>query len=332
MSFVEGGCGGVGVRVRRYALLVVEGSGCGSGFPVGWYGLCRRYGCRHFLVLDGVVDERLWLWLWRYPPVLVGVVVSGSGDWVSRVGRWGWLEYLAPVFVVSEEGVVRWRPMGMLWSGNWNGLTAGRWWHRFVELLVVLWLLVGLLPWICLVVLSWVLQFVFWGGSQRLFFCQVRSGHGFRPMLVWKVRTLRMSGGRSDGCRGLLVVPGDWRVLPGLAWARRLHIDEFPQLFLVLWGDMALVGPRPEQLGVLLCAGRYSGDVWWVWRMKPGLVDVPRLRLGYGWRIEHIVLRHCMYRLWWYRVVGQPVWELVVGVWLGVNGFFRELCRGRFCC
>ena len=76
-------------------------------------------------------------------------------------------------------------------------------------------------------------------------FSQVRVGKNGKLFTMYKIRTMRV----------------DAEAVTGAVWAtkkaprttllgrilRRLHLDEFPQLFNVLWGDMSLIGPRPER-------------------------------------------------------------------------------------
>jgi lipopolysaccharide/colanic/teichoic acid biosynthesis glycosyltransferase len=61
---------------------------------------------------------------------------------------------------------------------------------------------------------------------------------------VLKFRTVRAEA-ESDGAH--MTVPEDPRCIPTGAWLRRFSLDELPQLWSVLTGDMSLVGPRPER-------------------------------------------------------------------------------------
>jgi lipopolysaccharide/colanic/teichoic acid biosynthesis glycosyltransferase len=76
-------------------------------------------------------------------------------------------------------------------------------------------------------------------------YSQVRLGLRGRPFTIYKIRTMvhdceRLSGPRWASKR-------DPRVTPVGRWLRRTHLDELPQLWNVLWGDMSLIGPRPER-------------------------------------------------------------------------------------
>lgn len=79
-----------------------------------------------------------------------------------------------------------------------------------------------------------------------VFFRQTRVGLDGRPFTMWKFRTMRVE--RPDGsvvARGE-VTRSDPRLTPIGAVLRDWRLDELPQLFQVLRGDMSLVGPRPD--------------------------------------------------------------------------------------
>jgi lipopolysaccharide/colanic/teichoic acid biosynthesis glycosyltransferase len=76
-------------------------------------------------------------------------------------------------------------------------------------------------------------------------YSQVRLGLGGRRFRIYKIRSMYEDSER-DG-RARWCVPGDPRVTP-IGWLlRRTHIDELPQLWNVLIGDLSLIGPRPER-------------------------------------------------------------------------------------
>ncbi|HLM99698.1 MAG TPA: sugar transferase [Bryobacteraceae bacterium] len=109
-------------------------------------------------------------------------------------------------------------------------------------------------------------------------FRHVRLGHGGEPFVLYKLRTTPADFQPS---------PGDWsnenyppRTRYG-SWLRRFDIDELPQLWNVLKGEMSLVGPRPE---MPVHARRFSGALpEYPQRLtvRPGLTGLAQVR---GWR------------------------------------------------
>ncbi|HIK03578.1 MAG TPA: sugar transferase [Trichormus sp. M33_DOE_039] len=74
-------------------------------------------------------------------------------------------------------------------------------------------------------------------------FCQERLGRLGKPFVIYKFRTM-VDGAIYIGA-GLNTFKGDPRITPIGKFLREYHLDELPQLFNILRGDMSLVGPRP---------------------------------------------------------------------------------------
>lgn len=72
-----------------------------------------------------------------------------------------------------------------------------------------------------------------------VFFVQHRRGFAGRVFRMYKFRTMY------NGTGGDLTIVGDKRIIPGGRILRKLRLDELPQLYNILVGDMSLIGPRP---------------------------------------------------------------------------------------
>lgn len=95
---------------------------------------------------------------------------------------------------------------------------------------------------------------------------QARMGRGFRPFQVCKFRSMVVDADRN----GLLTAPADSRLTRVGRWLRRYKVDELPQLFNVLKGDMQLVGARPEvERYVQLFHPQYAV----ILQERPGITD-----------------------------------------------------------
>lgn len=101
----------------------------------------------------------------------------------------------------------------------------------------------------------------------RIFFGQERIGRGGRPFRMWKFRTM-VPDAEKVGLQ--LTVTGDHRITRVGAWLRRKKLDELPQLFNVLTGDMTMVGPRPE---VPRYVAMYTPEQRSVLELEPGITD-----------------------------------------------------------
>lgn len=109
--------------------------------------------------------------------------------------------------------------------------------------------------------------------GRPVLYRQWRVGEGGRPFRLLKLRTMRPGHGPG------VTASGDPRVTPLGAVLRRLSLDELPQLWHVVAGQMTLVGPRPESVAL---AGRYPPT----WRSaldpRPGLTGPTQLSFREG--------------------------------------------------
>lgn len=105
-----------------------------------------------------------------------------------------------------------------------------------------------------------------------VFFRQRRHGFNNEEILVWKFRSMRADRADQKGARQ--VSKDDDRVTKVGRFIRKTSIDELPQLFNVLCGEMSLVGPRPHPIGMKtqeLESHQIISDYAHRHRMKPGM-------------------------------------------------------------
>jgi lipopolysaccharide/colanic/teichoic acid biosynthesis glycosyltransferase len=128
-----------------------------------------------------------------------------------------------------------------------------------------------------------------------VFFSQTRVGQFGKPFRIWKFRSMVVNAAQIGAS---VTVEDD----PRITWIGRLlrksKLDELPQLWNVLVGDMSLVGPRPE---VSRYVDRYTPEQRGILRYKPGITDLASLLFrneeellrGTG-DLENFYVRYCL--------------------------------------
>ena len=128
-------------------------------------------------------------------------------------------------------------------------------------------------------------------------FLQERIGRGGKPFTIYKFRTMVVDA-ESKGL-GYLVTKEDSRITKVGQFLRRWSIDEFPQLFNVLLGDMSLVGPRPT-LGYQV--EQYDDFQKRRLEVQPGMTGLATVKgrnlLSWNERIEYDVWYVDNYTFW----------------------------------
>lgn len=104
-----------------------------------------------------------------------------------------------------------------------------------------------------------------------IFFLQKRIGKGEQPFFIYKFRTMFIDSEK----KGQLTVGADSRITKVGSFLRKYKLDELPQFWNVLKGDMSIVGPRPE---VPYYVGFYNKNQKRVLTIKPGITDYASLK------------------------------------------------------
>ena len=100
-----------------------------------------------------------------------------------------------------------------------------------------------------------------------VFFRQERVGKNFKSFKIYKFRTMRYDPEEKGP---MITVGGDRRVTEVGKFLRQYKVDELPQLFNVLKGEMSFVGPRPE---VREYVQLFKKDYKKLLRIRPGITD-----------------------------------------------------------
>lgn len=120
-------------------------------------------------------------------------------------------------------------------------------------------------------------------------YCQERIGYKGKPFMLYKFRSMRMDAERDNSPQ--LFTDGDSRLTRVGAFIRAHHLDEFPQLWNVIKGEMSFVGPRPERQFFIDQIMQYNPDYVRLYAVRPGLFSYATLYNGYTDTMEKMLER-----------------------------------------
>ncbi len=126
------------------------------------------------------------------------------------------------------------------------------------------------------------------GGT--VLFKQERIGKGGKPFYIYKFRTMNAES-ESDGPQLCGDSQSDGRLLRVGRFLRNHHLDELPQLWNVLVGDMAFVGPRPERSYFIQQILERDDRYTLLYQIRPGVTSYATLYNGYTDTIEKMLKR-----------------------------------------
>lgn len=162
-----------------------------------------------------------------------------------------------------------------------------------------------LLALICLMVLSPLILFIYL--SIRIagpaIYKQERIGKGGKPFFIYKFRSMKVNA-EENGIE-LLQSENDPRITRIGRILRMHHLDELPQLFNVLIGDMSFVGYRPERQHYINQIMQQDARYEYLYQIRPGITSYATLYNGYTDTMEKMLkrlemdLNYLKRRSWW---------------------------------
>ena len=138
-----------------------------------------------------------------------------------------------------------------------------------------------------LLVLAPVIVFVAWQISRKMgspvLFQQVRPGLNGKPFEMIKFRTMKDAMDASGN-----PLPDVERLTPFGQFLRSSSLDELPELWNVLKGDMSLVGPRPERQYYIDQIVKEAPHYRLLHKVKPGITSWGQVKYGYAENVEQM--------------------------------------------
>ena len=150
-------------------------------------------------------------------------------------------------------------------------------------------------------------------------FVQERIGKGGRPFNIYKFRTM-VSNSEEDGIPQLATVD-DERLTRFGKFLRSHHLDELPQLWNVLKGDMSFVGPRPERKYFIDQIMKLDPRYEQLYAIRPGVTSYATLYNGYTDTMEKMLrrLELDLYYMenysWWFDI--SILWKTFISIVFG---------------
>lgn len=120
-------------------------------------------------------------------------------------------------------------------------------------------------------------------------FRQERIGYGGKPFTIYKFRSMIIEAEKDD--KPVLCQRKDKRMTKVGYFLREHHLDEIPQLWNILKGDMSLVGPRPERKFFVDRIISVNPDYELLYKLRPGIFSPATLYNGYTDTMEKMLER-----------------------------------------
>ena len=121
-----------------------------------------------------------------------------------------------------------------------------------------------------------------------IFYKQERVGRFGKPFKIYKLRS--MIAGAENGTPALSSENDD-RITKVGKFMRKTHLDEIPQFYNVIIGDMSLVGPRPERQFYIDQIVKKAPHYTHLHKLRPGITSWGQVRYGYASNVEEMLER-----------------------------------------
>jgi exopolysaccharide biosynthesis polyprenyl glycosylphosphotransferase len=121
-----------------------------------------------------------------------------------------------------------------------------------------------------------------------IFYSHERVGRYGKPFIIYKFRSMQ-SGAEKNGPE--LSSRNDGRITPFGKFMRKSRLDEIPNFFNVLKGDMSLVGPRPERKYFIDQITKEAPHYLHLLKVKPGITSWGQVKYGYAENVEQMIAR-----------------------------------------
>lgn len=143
-----------------------------------------------------------------------------------------------------------------------------------------------------------------WEDGLPIIYKQERIGLHGKPFNIYKFRSMKADA-EKDG-PNLLEIEGDTRLTHVGKFIRTHHLDELPQLWNILKGDMSLVGPRPERKYYIDQIMEHDPRYTYLYQIRPGATSYATLYNGYTDTMPKMLRRlsldlyYLEHRSWWF--------------------------------
>lgn len=143
-----------------------------------------------------------------------------------------------------------------------------------------------------------------WEDGLPIIYKQERIGLHGKPFNIYKFRSMKADA-EKDG-PNLLEIEGDTRLTHVGKFIRTHHLDELPQLWNILKGDMSFVGPRPERKYYIDQIMEHDPRYTYLYQIRPGATSYATLYNGYTDTMPKMLKRleldlyYLEHRSWWF--------------------------------